>query len=348
MPETSEFSRRFLESLARTGQLTDAGLDMALRRLNIIPDAARWRHFADRLLLAAGSLLLLAGIVFFFAFNWNDLHRFVKMALVALPLLLSASRSATLPSVRSNDSLESKAWLSAAVVLTGVLLAVIGQIYQTGADSELLFAGWALLVLPWVIVARAAWLWLFWLVLTNVALTLFVMGRLDVWAFLFVSDSLFWWPVLFNVLALGLWEFFWPRIGWMRETYAPRFIAILAAIAASSIGVSWWFLTDRVEWPLMRFTPLIYLPWLLGTSWFYRTRRLDIVPLAVAALSAIVVITSGLIKALFDYRDFDVSSFLLLGIAVAVMTAGAAVWLRQTASHWEYEKMAEKGANDDA
>jgi hypothetical protein len=42
-------SRRFLESIARNGQLTAAGLDIALRRLGVFPDAAGWRRFADRL-----------------------------------------------------------------------------------------------------------------------------------------------------------------------------------------------------------------------------------------------------------------------------------------------------------
>lgn len=85
-----------------------------------------------------------------------------------------------------------KAWLGAGVVLTGVLLAVIGQIYQTGADSELLFAGWALLALPWVVIARAPWVWLFWLVLLNTSLALFLVGRFDIWMVLIYSDAIFW------------------------------------------------------------------------------------------------------------------------------------------------------------
>jgi hypothetical protein len=141
--------------------------------------------------------------------------------------------------------------------------------------------------------------------------------------------------LLFNALALILWECLWPRIDWMRVAYAPRFIALLAAGAATGLGVSWWFLEHNAGWRLMRYVPAVYLPWFIATLWFYRSRRQDIVPLAMVALSAIVVVTAGLIKGLFDYRNFDVGAFFLIGVVVAAMTAGAAVWLRQTASRWD-------------
>ena len=34
--------------------------------------------------------------------------------------------------------------------MIGLSLAVIGQVYQTGADSYLLFLIWTLLILPWL------------------------------------------------------------------------------------------------------------------------------------------------------------------------------------------------------
>ena len=323
-------ARRYLESLARNGQLTAKGLDFALHRIGVFPDAANWKRFADRLLLWAGILLLLASVVFFFAFNWNELHRFTKISLVVLPLVISSSMMAYTGIERAAG----KAWLGAGVVLTGVLLAVIGQIYQTGADSELLFAGWALLALPWVVIARAPWIWLFWLVLLNTSLALFLVGRFDIWMVLIYSDAIFWGPLLLNALALLLWEFYWPRIAWMRARYAPRFIVFLAAVAATGLGVSWWFLVKRTGWQLMHYAPVAYLPWLFLTVWYYRTRRKDIVPLVVSALSGIAVLTAGLISGMFGKKYLDVTSFFVIGAVVAAMTAAAAIWLRHTSSKW--------------
>jgi uncharacterized membrane protein len=42
----------------------------------------------------------------------------------------------------------------------GVLQAVFGQIYETGADSYVLFLIWALLIIGWVAIGGYAPLWL--------------------------------------------------------------------------------------------------------------------------------------------------------------------------------------------
>jgi hypothetical protein len=58
-------------------------------------------------------------------------------------------------------------------VLLGALFAVIGQVYQTGADAWELFAAWALLILPWVAVSRSAAHWMVWLTVTGLAIWLY-------------------------------------------------------------------------------------------------------------------------------------------------------------------------------
>jgi uncharacterized membrane protein len=204
----------------------------------------------------------------------------------------------------------------------------MGQIYQTGADSELLFAGWAALTLPWVLAGRAPWLWLFWLLLVNVALGLFMSGRVS----LFSSGMDV--SLLLNAAALCAWELLWPRINWLRAPYAPRAIALLTALCATALGVAWWF--DRRD-QVIPYTPLLYLVWLGATLWFYHRQRRDIVPLAAAALSFIVVATAGLIHGLLDLGTHDdiVSSLLIIGLTVAVLTALAAAWLRRTVAAWQ-------------
>ncbi|MBC8290414.1 MAG: DUF2157 domain-containing protein, partial [Planctomycetes bacterium] len=54
----------------------------------------------------------------------------------------------------------------------GVFLAVFGQVYQTGADEWLLFAGWAGLILPWTALSRFEALWILWLATDTFALCL--------------------------------------------------------------------------------------------------------------------------------------------------------------------------------
>ena len=127
---------------------------------------ARWALWA---LLALGAGHLLAGVVYFFAYNWDDLTPLAKFALLQGGIVFSV----VLALIVKPDRPAGQVLLIAATVLVGALLAVIGQVYQTGADAYGLFVAWALLVLPWVLASRSAAHWLIWLVIAYVAANLF-------------------------------------------------------------------------------------------------------------------------------------------------------------------------------
>lgn len=124
-----------------------------------------WRQWALRALLVLGAAHFLAGVVFFFAYNWDDLGPFARFGLLqgALVVTLIAALAAGLHRPAG------QALLIAASVLTGVLLAVIGQVYQTGADAWELFVAWTVLVFPWVLASRSSIHWFLWGVLTLTA-----------------------------------------------------------------------------------------------------------------------------------------------------------------------------------
>lgn len=130
-------------------------------------DDTVWHSWAQRALLVLGAAHFLAGIVFFFAYNWEDLGAFARFGLIqgALVMAIVAAVAAGLHRPAG------KALLVAASVLTGVLLAVIGQVYQTGADAWELFAAWTVLVLPWVLASRSSIHWFLWGMLALTALS---------------------------------------------------------------------------------------------------------------------------------------------------------------------------------
>ena len=130
-------------------------------------DDTVWHSWAQRALLALGAAHFLAGIVFFFAYNWEDLGAFARFGLIqgAPVMAIVAAVAAGLHRPAG------KALLVAASVLTGVLLAVIGQVYQTGADAWELFAAWTVLVLPWVLASRSSIHWFLWGMLALTALS---------------------------------------------------------------------------------------------------------------------------------------------------------------------------------
>ena len=330
--------RQALLTLAQRGELAPEAVEPAFVRLGIVPDVAACRTFADRVLLAAGVLLILSGIVFFFAYNWAGLHRFVRIGLVAVPLLgsaFAAHHAMNAGAHLGRHSLE--AALGSGVVLTGVLLAVVGQIYQTGADSELLFAAWALFALPWVIVAAVPWLWLFWLLLLNVALGLYLAGRADVWALFALQGMPLWWPLLLNGSALILWEGLARRGVLERTAYGPRLVALWTTLAVTFPALFWVFEEGKKDWPGLEWTPIYYGLWAVAVSFYYRWRVRDIVPLALLAGSLVCVLNALLARQLFVGSLVKATSFLLLGLAIAGMSAVATGWLRYTVRLWAGE-----------
>ena len=86
-------------------------------------------------LLAVGVGFTVAGIIFFFAYNWEELPKFAKLGIVEVLLVASV----LLATFTHWNKLVKQILLTEATFLIGTLFAVFGQIYQTGADAYDLF-----------------------------------------------------------------------------------------------------------------------------------------------------------------------------------------------------------------
>jgi len=134
-----------------------------------VRDDAAWASWAGRALLAIGAGHLLAGIVSFFAYNWADLPASYQFAIVEVALVVALAGAWFAGIERALGQM----LLVAASVLVGVLLAVIGQAYNTDADAYTLFVAWTALILPWTLASRSAAQWTLWLVVLYLALSLY-------------------------------------------------------------------------------------------------------------------------------------------------------------------------------
>src|SRR5688572_8652802 len=59
-----------------------------LREADLYPTRTDWHSFLSSLALWLGTIALAAAVIFFFAFNWDDLSRFAKFGLVEAAILL--------------------------------------------------------------------------------------------------------------------------------------------------------------------------------------------------------------------------------------------------------------------
>ncbi|WP_010113156.1 DUF2157 domain-containing protein [Acinetobacter sp. P8-3-8] len=93
-----------------------------------------------------GFTLIAVSMLYLVAANWFMLPQTMQLAIPQLLLLLSALSSLLLT---KHDFLV-QCLHTICGLMIGLSLAVIGQIYQTGADSYLLFLIWSVLLLPWL------------------------------------------------------------------------------------------------------------------------------------------------------------------------------------------------------
>lgn len=311
-----------LQALAAAGVLPPQALERALELAVASPPRSWWRRFLSTTLLGLGALLVLSGVIYFFAFNWAALHRFGKFG-----LLMGAIAAAALTAWRLGESTAGQFALLFAAVLVGPLLAVYGQAYQTGADPYELFLGWGVLILPWVVLARFGPLWLFELVLANTAAILFWDQVLDdanpaaLQLTLAALNGAAW--IAHELLA-------WRQVSWLQGRWLPRVLAVMALlplmIAAEEMALE---LEVDNGLPQAVCTALLAGA-LVGMYAFHRRVRSELFLLTLGAACVLTLVTTLVGHAVFDIME-DVLAFLFMPLVLIGEIGLVVLWLRSEA-----------------
>lgn len=234
--------------------------------LTSAPMAMQWILF--------GLVMIAASLVYLTAANWRLLPDEIKLVINPMILLLCAWISTRAVGV----------WMSAlhtvCALMAGLSLAVIGQVYQTGADSMWLFVLWSALIVPWLYrVNDAAFVLL--MVVSQIALWLSV----DQWRGL--DDGFY--PIVAILGLVGLWV----SVGRRRVTYLVALgISGLAVLAA--IGIYDWRSIGFVEFLLLM--AAIFAPWALAV-WARQYEQVGSLAIAVVGGAlAVFVAALGLLQ----------------------------------------------------
>ncbi len=218
------------------------------------------------MLLAVG--LFSSGVVTFIASNWELLTKFQKLYGVQTLLVVVTLLAVWIyhRESRQGSTVKSYALFFVSLIVIGALLALIGQIYQTGADPWQLFALWTLLQLPLL------------LCLPNIAGDLLFLATLNIallrYQFIHQIDSSF--VIGANLLLLAVIEVTKSRLydPWLVVNKIQNVILVLLLS---------WFIIENNQSFVMGNRLFIPITWLItiGLLWFYRTRRLDLFNLTV-------------------------------------------------------------------
>ncbi len=341
-------NRRLILSWAEQG-LIQGDVEAALAATQSRPAKKEWFSFISQFLMWSGAVAITVGMIFFFAFNWEAMGRFAKFGLLESIMLLAAFIYSRLDDQRTSSTVS----LSGMALLTGALLALTGQTYQTGADPWQLFAAWAALITPWAVIGRSSTLWLLWIGLVNLTLMLYLNTFRGLFGFLFREEDWLWlflavnsaFIVFFEALAYpgsphgsskqnvsdqesldknGLDIKSTPRYAFITlyNRQAAQVSALIGGVTVTWLAIIAIFDSNDEIWGLP-----VYVIWMAAVFYVYRYRVVDLVLLSGCVLSGIMVVTFLLGRMLEDMLDDG--AFLLISMAIIGLSAAGGIWLKK-------------------
>ena len=362
-------ARRTIEQLLHQGLLPLKNTEAAATHLEVYPSKRTWLIFFDKALLIIGAVALVLSLVFFIAYNWQNIGKMGKFALVegALVITIALYVALSFRQLRQRFQLIRQLLLLIASIITGSLLALFGQVYQTGADTWQLFFGWALLITPWVMIARFPALWLLWLGLINACLLLYLdVANLQLINHRLQNVSQVAILALFNFIAFYSWLIsydnkkpfsaskFFNRINPKKSTtdittndvkhtlnnsktnssptksslhWSTYVVGLLSTFFMTYLAIVTVFDSGNIWATLIAI--IVWLGWCGFMFWHFYQRRIDLLMLTYLSFSIITVVMFWVGKWLLE--GFDAGGFLILALLLIAMSSSAVMWLRKIA-----------------
>jgi len=236
-----------------------------------------------------------------------------------------------------------------ATLLTGALLALFGQSYQTGADVHELFFTWALLALPFALAGGSAALWALWFGVLNVALALmcgWVSTEHVVWRALdgraIGQPTLLMLPCLVNLAAAAVFaSLATTRFAAAAPTWLVRLLTSFGfcygtvACIGVVVGEGLWRSQAPAASGQGAAVLAVFVTLSVVTAFITMRQRSDVFNMALLAASWIVISTTALGRSL---RFNDLGSFFLIAFWLIATSTAASLLLMHWVRTWPAAK----------
>lgn len=305
----SKIEREDIQIISRHSNWSEESIDKILKQ-KIYNNKASWQKFLSLFFMSLGIGFTTAGIIFFFAYNWAGLHKFFKIGLIEGLILITILTVAF-----SKIGLVVKnILLTGASILVGVLFAVFGQIYQTGANAYDFFLGWTMFIALWVAISNFAPLWLVFITLINTTLILYSEQVAYNWSVIYVFTLLFIINLMFLIITLvakKTTKAIKPPV-WFTNLMA------LASVSLSTMGICFGIFDQKQMsfFVLIVITSLFYA---LGIKYGLKMKRGFY--LSIISFSTIIIISTFLIKSSNNENMFFIISlFIIASVTFVIKT----------------------------
>ncbi len=267
----------------------------------------------------ASIVLILSGILYFFAANWPEFSRYEKLSLSVAAMLLFYIFSVLSTRLLSQQVFLGKWFLMGGAITFGLSIALIGQIYNSHADSYVLFLVWLIPVIllaistnyapfsimSFILFHLAYWFymnpssyfivrtdfqeWLIYLVIAVLNLILFILTFtpvLDNKAIRYMSYTM----THIMLIGMSIFELYEPYSGWTNVLYI-LFAAVCYFYLASKKIDKYLSIILFTMVSSYVCTKIIEIPFLFGESIGYLGLQL------VGSIASIALIIGGILLA---------------------------------------------------
>ncbi|MDR1241604.1 MAG: DUF4401 domain-containing protein [Deltaproteobacteria bacterium] len=320
---------RSLKTMRMLGLLEHTQYISGLFHFGLKPDFSGWCAFCKRVFNLLGLLLFLVGLAMFLAWNWIAMSVPLKFAIFELVFAL-CSVMAIWRWKRESGAY----WLFGAGISIGLLLALYGQVYQTGANAWELFRVWALAVLPLFLLARTSCLGLLlWL-----TLSLWVALYSREFSFsLYDAENIFLRGNMLLYQQLACWFFceclhqIAGKLNLPAFDPARRLVRFIGAVALTLLTVKLMALVllagyyyRGVDMSFFGNSVVhVYLAALAAIFIFYYKKKPDLFFISLGCFSAAGILTTMILRSLFRVSLDEGGALLTAGLLVVGMFIGS-------------------------
>jgi len=316
-------NRKELLGLLAQHRVSQKNIAKAVQISGIAPTKYDFLVFMRMALLWVGAIALVMSLLMFMAYNWDDLGRFAKFIMVEISLLATA----VIYFFTGKYTLLQQISLMLASITLGILLALIGQTYQTGADPWQLFAVWALLMTPWAVVAGYAGLWILWILLLNLAMILYHQKfDLSLFLFLEISDKLLELMFVLNTVLWVAWAYLSTKYKTFQDRLSMRFLAVISMASITTLSIfSFYAIFSVTLWHFV-----LYVLTLGLVYYMYRVRSIDMYMMSLFTLSVFFFALGIVFRFVFFNISQDITFFVLLMLVViGGLTSAVVSWMKK-------------------
>lgn len=285
---------------------------------HIHPNINNWKTLFKYMLIMMGIGFFVSGVFFFFAYNWDVMHKFVKLSIVELLLIISILFAI---GYRKNTII-SGILLTTSSLLVGAMFAVFGQVYQTGANAFDFFLGWTIFISLWTFTVRFEFLYILFFILIHLCIRFYT----EQLAFYWSETTELFYHLLISTIYYLFFSITASRLEW--KNWYIQLVTLLTFFFAT-IAIS---IAIHSSYHLQILGILALYITILAYTLFIALQKKSTFYLSVLSLSIIIVGASFLLKI-----NSDSSMFLIVSIYLITSITATIMKLLSLQKKWKYE-----------